>query len=148
MSATHVSPVSGCFGTVFTWVSKVIRICFSFALLRLVIGLNKTHHFVIQAEVKLEPSVTHSHMFSCTLCQLHVFALSCDWCTGFCLVIGQSDNSLLQHWIENHSIWLICLSWKCKWQEWVYYLCYRCSHSSQCINGWYRWNYCKSAPCS
>ncbi len=36
---------------VFTWVSNVIRVCFGFALLRLVIGLKLSRHFLSQSAV-------------------------------------------------------------------------------------------------
>ena len=39
----------------FTWVSKVIRIYFGFALLRFVIGLKISRHFLNQSEVKPKP---------------------------------------------------------------------------------------------
>ena len=42
----------------------IIRICFGFALLRLVIGLKKSHHFLSQSEVKPQPIVTRSRTFS------------------------------------------------------------------------------------
>ncbi len=37
---------------VFIWMSKATRICFGFALLRLVIGLKISRHFLIQSEIK------------------------------------------------------------------------------------------------
>ena len=78
---------------VFTWVSKVIRVCFGFALLWSVIGLKISRHFLNQSEVKLKPIATSSRTFSRALCRLHVFASSFDWFTGLpvSFVIGQSD---------------------------------------------------------
>ena len=38
----------------FCWVSKVTRICFDFSLLRFVIGLQFSRHFLILSEVKPE----------------------------------------------------------------------------------------------
>ncbi len=78
---------------VFTRVSKVICVCFGFAILCLVIGLENSHHFLNQSGVKLQPIVTHSRTFSRASCQLHVFALCFDWFTGLpvSFVIGQSD---------------------------------------------------------
>ena len=40
-----------CIRAVFTWVSKEICVYFNFALLRLVIGLKISRHFLNQAEV-------------------------------------------------------------------------------------------------
>jgi len=74
-------------------VSKVIRICFGFALLRYAIGLKNSRHFVIQSEVKPKPIVTRSHTFFRALCQLHELAMSFDWFTRLFVsrVIGHSD---------------------------------------------------------
>ena len=73
--------------------SKVIHVCFGFALLCSVIGLKNARHFLNQSEVKPKPIVTCSRTFSRALHQLHVFALSFDWFTGLSVsfVIGQSD---------------------------------------------------------
>ena len=74
--------------------SKVIRVCFGFALLRSVIGLKNSRHFFNQSEVKPKPIATSSRTFSRALCRLHVFASSFDWFTGLpvSFVIGQSDD--------------------------------------------------------
>ena len=40
---------------IFNWVSKVIRNCFVFALLRYVIGPENSRHFLNQSEAKLKP---------------------------------------------------------------------------------------------
>ncbi len=66
-------------GAVFTWVSKVIRVCIGFALLRFVIGLKPSRHFLSQSEVKPKPIMTRSRTFSRASCQLLVFASSFDW---------------------------------------------------------------------
>ena len=47
---------------VFTWVLKVIRVCFGFALPRSTIDLKISRHFVIQSDVKPKPIVTRSHL--------------------------------------------------------------------------------------
>ena len=64
-----------------------------FAILRRVIGLKNSRHFLSQSEVKLKPMATCSHMFSRALCRPHVFASSFDWFTGLFVsfVIAQSD---------------------------------------------------------
>ena len=74
--------------------SKVIRIYFGFALLRLVIGLEHSRHFLSQSEVKPEPIVTCSCIFSRASCLRHVFASNSDWFTGISVsfVIGQCVN--------------------------------------------------------
>ncbi len=78
---------------VFTWLSKVNCVCFGFALLRLVIGLKISRHFLSQSGVKPKPIVIHSRTFSRASCRLHVFASSFDWFTGLSVsfVIGQSN---------------------------------------------------------
>ena len=61
----------------FSWVSKVIHVCFHiFALLCSVTGQQTWLYFLNQQEAKPKQIVTHSHRFSCAFCQLHVFALS------------------------------------------------------------------------
>ena len=67
---------------VFTLVSKVIRIFFGFAQLRLVIGLKISRHFLNQSEVNPKPIVTRSRTFSRASHRLHVFTSSLDWFTG------------------------------------------------------------------
>ena len=73
--------------------SKVIRVCFGFALLHSVIGLKLSRHFLNQSEVKPRLIATCSRTFSRALWRLHVFASSFDWFTGLSVsfVIGQSD---------------------------------------------------------
>ena len=73
--------------------SKVIRVCFGFALLRLVIGLKNSRNFLNQSEVKPKAITTSSRSFSRPSCRLHVFASSFDWFTGLSVsfVIGESD---------------------------------------------------------
>ena len=46
------------FRAVFTWVSKVICVYFGFALLRFVIGLKNSRHFLNQSEVKPKPNTS------------------------------------------------------------------------------------------
>ena len=91
----HVTPKHDLIGyrAVFTWVSKVIRVCFGFALLHSVIGLKLSRHFLNQSEVKPRLIATCSRTFSRALLRLHVFASSFDWFTGLSVsfVIGQSD---------------------------------------------------------
>ena len=62
--------------------------------LRHSIGLENSCHFFSQSGVKPKPSMTHSHMFSHTLDQLHIITWSFDWVTGLSpsFVIGLSDN--------------------------------------------------------
>ena len=77
----------------FTWVSKVIRVWFGFVLLRLVIGLKNSRHFLIQSDVKPKPIVTRSRTFARATRQLHIcfeFWLNyefvcalCDWPVSF-----------------------------------------------------------------
>ncbi len=61
--------------------SKVICVCFGFALLRSVIGLKISRHFLDQSKLKLKPIATRSRTFSRASRQLHVFASSFDWFT-------------------------------------------------------------------
>ncbi len=74
--------------------SKVICVCFGFALLRSVIGLKISRHFLDQSELRPKAIVTRSRTFSRSLRQLHVFASSLDWFIGLfvCFVIGQRNN--------------------------------------------------------
>ena len=73
--------------------SKVIRVCFGFALPRSVIGLKNSRHFLDQSEVRPKPIATSLRTFSRASCQLLVFASSFDWFTGLSVSfgIGQSD---------------------------------------------------------
>ena len=73
--------------------STVSGICLVFAVLRLVIGLKISRHFLNQPQVKLNLIVTLSQMFSRALPWLHVFTSSFDWFFGLSVffVIGQSD---------------------------------------------------------
>ncbi len=78
---------------VFTWVSKVICVCFGFALLRSVIGLKISPHFRSQSELKTKPIVSRSFTFSRASWRVHVLASSFDWFTGLSVsfMIGQSN---------------------------------------------------------
>lgn len=63
-----------------------------------------------QAKTKTNwDSLAHAWQFTCTL---YDFALGYDGCTGFCLVIIQSDY-LSRLSVECSSIWQTCLSWNC-----------------------------------
>ena len=67
---------------IFNWVSKVIRDCIGFTLLRSVIGLEISRHFFDQSDAKLKPIATWSLAFSRALRRLLVFALSSHWLLG------------------------------------------------------------------
>ena len=62
-----------------------IRISLGIALLRYVVGLKTSRHFVVQLGIKPNPMVTgrrpHSSV-SCSSCQLLVFLLSFHWFSG------------------------------------------------------------------
>ncbi len=92
-SLKHLSNLVKHNRAVFTWVSKVICVCFGFALLRSVIGLKILRHFLSQSELKPKTIVTRSRTFSRASSQLHVFASSYDWFTGLSVsfVIGQCN---------------------------------------------------------
>ncbi len=91
---------------VFTWMSKV-----SFALLRLVIGLKISRHFLSQSEVKPKPIVTRSSTFSCASCQLHVFASSFDWFTelsvSFVIDRSKRNEEAFSSWILGKKIFRV-----------------------------------------
>ena len=55
---------------VFTWVSKVVCVYFGFALLRLVIGLKNSRHFLNQSEVKLKPITSTENQNQSRLAQV------------------------------------------------------------------------------
>ena len=59
--------------------SKVIRDCNGFALLRSVIGLENSHHPLNQSDAKLKPIANWLLAFSRASGQLHVFTLSSHW---------------------------------------------------------------------
>ena len=59
--------------------SKVIRDCIGFALLRSVIGLENSRHPLNQSNTKLKPFATWSLAFSRASGRLHVFTLSSHW---------------------------------------------------------------------
>ena len=60
--------------------SKVIRICFGFAILCSVIGLKTLRHYLDQSKAKLKPIVTRSRTFSRALCR------GCMYCFKFTTV--------------------------------------------------------------
>ena len=64
---------------IFNWVSKVIRNCIGFALLRSVIGLENSRHPLNQSDAKLKPIATWSLAFSRAWDRLRVFTLSSHW---------------------------------------------------------------------
>ena len=73
-----------------TWVSKPIYVYFGFALLRSVIGLKISRHFLSQSEVKPKPIMSRWHASS--RASFDVFASRFDWfklCEVFVIVIGQ-----------------------------------------------------------
>ena len=66
----------------FTWMSKLIRICFGFASTTLPIGFKNSHYFFIQSEVKPKPIIIPASakciflvfwLVHCIVCVL------CDW---------------------------------------------------------------------
>ena len=59
--------------------SKVIRDCIGFALLRSVIGLENSRHFLNQSDARLKPIATWSLALPRARCRLLVFASSSDW---------------------------------------------------------------------
>ena len=69
----------------------VILVCFGFALLRLVIGLKNSRHFLSQSEVEPKPIVRRSRTFSPASHRRHVFASSVARRTGLPVlpVLGQ-----------------------------------------------------------
>ena len=85
--------------------SKVIRHCIGFALLRSVIGQENSSHFLNQSDAKLKPIAIWSLAFSRDSGRLHVFNLSSHWLLVMltfvligCLVLA------LRHSIEKRSI--------------------------------------------
>ena len=68
--------------------TKVIRVCFGFALQRLVIGLKNSRHFLNQSEDQ-----NRSQLANAPFPAQHVIASSFDWFTGSSVpfVIGQSN---------------------------------------------------------
>ena len=76
-SCTSVLQVS--YRAILNWVSKVIRDCIGFALLRSVIGLENSRHPLNQSDAKLKPIATWSLAFSRAWDRLRVFTLSSHW---------------------------------------------------------------------
>ena len=62
----------------FNRMSKVIRDCIGFALLRSVIGLENSRH-LDQSDARLKPIASRSLAFSRAWGRLHVFTLSSHW---------------------------------------------------------------------
>ncbi len=82
---------------------KMIRVCLGFALLRLVIGLKLSRHFLDQSEVKLKPIMTRTRTLPRASCRLCSFDCLLD-CLSF--VIGRSYcfGFGLRHSTKNRSI--------------------------------------------
>ena len=66
---------------VLTWASKVIHVYFGFALLRFVIGLKNSSHFLNQSQVKPKPIVTCRASGNCFEFWVdnRLFCVLCDW---------------------------------------------------------------------
>ena len=64
---------------IFNWVSKVIRDCIGYALLRSVIGLEISRHPLNQSDAKVKPIATWSLAFSRAWDRLPLFILSSHW---------------------------------------------------------------------
>ena len=85
---------------------------FEFALLHVIImiGLKNSRHFLTQSRVKAKHIVTSAHTFSRALCQLHRFASSFDWLTGFsvCFWLASATNLIFvwQHSSQDFSIYM------------------------------------------
>ena len=88
--------------------SKVIRDCIGFALLRSVIGLENLRHPLNQSDAKLKPIVTWSLAFFRASGRLHAFTLSSHWLLVMLtfVLFGCCDTLVLvlQHSIEKHSM--------------------------------------------
>ena len=89
-----------------TWGSKVICVSFGFALLRSVIGLKISCHFLDQSEVKPKPIVTCSRKFSCASCNCFVQVLIGQWIVPCPLWLARviTLGLVLQHSVENSSV--------------------------------------------
>ena len=64
---------------IFNRVSRIIRNCFGFALLRYMIGLKRSCYLLNQSDTKQKPIATWSHAFSHAWRRLRVFASSSHW---------------------------------------------------------------------
>ena len=73
--------------------SKVIRDCIGFALLRSVIGLENLRHPLNQSDAKVKPITTWSLAFSRARGRLPVFTLSSHWLPlkFYFVLIGRYD---------------------------------------------------------
>ena len=78
---------------IFNWVSKVIRDCIGFALLRSVIGQENSRHPLSQSDAKVKPIATWLLAFSRASGPLHVLTLLSDWSvmTFIFVLIGRWD---------------------------------------------------------
>ena len=63
------------FGAVFNWVSKLIRNCFAFPLIRSVIGWKNSRRLLNQSDAKPNPIATWSHASVPALGAGHVYLL-------------------------------------------------------------------------
>ena len=80
------------FRAVFNWLSKVIKVCISFSLLRSVIGPENSRNSLNQSYAKQKPISTWSPAFSRALGSFHCFTLSSHWRVLSSHLIGRSDN--------------------------------------------------------
>ena len=82
------------FRAVFNWLSKVIKVCISFSLLRSVIGPESSRNSLNQSYAKQKPISTWSPAFSRALGSFHCFTLSPHWFSRVLSshLIGRSDN--------------------------------------------------------
>ena len=78
---------------VFNLLSKVIRVCFGFALICSVIGCQNSRHVLSQWEAKPKSIASCPHGFSRAWHRLHVTTSNSDWFTELSssLVIGRSN---------------------------------------------------------
>ena len=82
------------FRAVFNWLSKVIKVCISFSLLRSVIGPENSRNSLNQSYANKKPISTWSPAFSRALGSFHCFTLSPHWFSRVLSshLIGRSDN--------------------------------------------------------
>ena len=94
---------------VFNWVSKVIRVCFGFALFRSVIGWQNSRHLLSQWEAKRKPIATCTRVFppfgaGCVqLLQILIGLLNCLRLLWLVRVIALG-SLVLRYSVERHSI--------------------------------------------
>ena len=90
------------------WVSKVIRNCFDFALLRSVMGLKNSRHLHVlnQSNIKPKPIATWSHAFSHARRRLRLFASSFHSFGSLCCLRLLWLAILIALAIKNQLLWL------------------------------------------